>query len=117
LEAPLKNFSTSPEFGSLPHIEANLQSLADSHETTRQKSEKAKSKGKARKQEEKAREENDARALWETESPLILEKMHLWQCSKMRPSLRFMKDDGHRSCKTIKLLRRHQRRRLFQDLR
>jgi len=83
LEAPLKNFSTSPEFGSLPHIEANLQSLADSHETTRQKSEKAKSKGKARKQEEKAREENDARALWETESPLILEKMQTMDEARM----------------------------------
>ena len=49
--------------------------MADTFETTRQKSDKAKSKGKAKKQEETAREENDARALWETESPLIMEKI------------------------------------------
>lgn len=82
LEGPLRNFS-SRDFGQLPHIEANLQSLADSTETARQKSEKAKSKGKAKKQEEKAREETDARALWETESPLILEKMQTMDEARM----------------------------------
>jgi len=76
LEVPLKAYLASPDFVQLPQFEANLSSLADSHETTRLKSEKAKSKGKGKaKQEEKAREENDARALWETESPLILEKI------------------------------------------
>ena len=75
LEAPLRSFSASSDFGQVSPLESNLSSLADAHETTRQKSEKAKSKGKSKKQEEKAREENDARALWETESPLILEKI------------------------------------------
>jgi F-BAR domain only protein len=59
----------------LPNIEGNLTSLADAQENTRQKSEKAKSKGKGKKVEERAREEHDARASWETESPLILEKI------------------------------------------
>lgn len=77
LENPLKSYSTSSDFGQLSQFEANLQSLAEMHETARQKSEKAKSKGNAKKQEEKAREENDARALWETESPLILEKLQM----------------------------------------
>ena len=75
LEAPLRSFSASSDFGQVSQFENNLSSLAEAHETTRQKSEKAKSKGKSKKQEEKAREENDARALWETESPLILEKI------------------------------------------
>ena len=75
LEAPLRSFSASSDLGQVSQFESNLSSLADAHETTRQKSEKAKSKGKSKKQEEKAREENDARALWETESPLILEKI------------------------------------------
>lgn len=61
--------------GQFSHYESNLLSLAESQETARQKSEKAKSKGKAKKQEEKAREETDARAHWENEAPLILEKM------------------------------------------
>jgi F-BAR domain only protein len=75
VENPLKSYSNATDFAQLPQFEGNLLSLAEAHETTRQKSEKAKSKGKAKKQEEKAREENDARALWETESPLILEKL------------------------------------------
>ena len=83
LEIPLKSYSTSTDFSQLPQFEGNLSSLADAHETTRQKSEKAKSKGKTKKQEAKARLENDARALWETESPLILEKMQSIDESRM----------------------------------
>jgi F-BAR domain only protein len=75
LENPIRNFATASDFGQLPNIESNLMSLADAQENTRQKAEKAKSKGKGKKVEERAREEHDARASWETESPLILEKM------------------------------------------
>jgi len=75
LENPLRNYPTSTEFGQFSHYETNLLSLAESQETARQKSEKAKSKGKAKKQEEKAREETDARAHWENEAPLIIEKL------------------------------------------
>ena len=83
LENPLRSFSTSSDFTQTPQFEANLLSLAESHEKTREKSEKAKSKGKAKKQEDKVREENDARALWETESPLILERMQIIDESRM----------------------------------
>jgi len=83
LENPLRSFSTTSDFAQTPQFESNLMSLAESHEKTREKSEKAKSKGKAKKQEEKVREENDARALWETESPLILEKMQSIDESRM----------------------------------
>jgi F-BAR domain only protein len=49
--------------------------LAESLENTRQKSEKAKSKTNAKKQETTAREENDARAQWESAAPLIFERL------------------------------------------
>lgn len=75
LENPLRSFATSSDLANISNYENNLQSLAETQETAKHKSEKAKAKGKAKKQEEKARQENDARALWETESPLIFEKM------------------------------------------
>lgn len=79
----MRSYSTTSDFAQTPQFEANLLSLADSHEKTREKSEKAKSKGKSKKQEEKVRDENDARALWETESPLILERMQNIDESRM----------------------------------
>jgi len=73
----LKAYSTNSDFGQVSQFENNLSQLAEAHESTRQKAEKAKSKGKTSKKQEdkKMRDENDARASWETESPLILEKM------------------------------------------
>jgi F-BAR domain only protein len=83
LEVPLKGYATSPEFGPLSAYEDNLASLAQSFENTKVKSEKARSKGKAKKQEDAARGEQDARASWETESPLIMEKLQTLDEARM----------------------------------